>query len=289
LKDGEGHITSHLAGLFYRTTRLVAEHGLRLAYVFDGKPPDLKAGEIERRRELKERYTQEYAAALAAGDLPRAYSKSTMTSRLSRAMLEDAQRLLELLGIPWLQAPGEAEAQAAFMAERGDVWAAASKDYDCLLFGTPRLVRFLTISGREFLPSKGTSRPIVPELIDREAMLEHYGISREQLIDLALLVGTDFNPGIRGIGPKKALKLVQQHGRIEGMPEEIRALMAPGLDDIRQVYLQPAVTTDYRLDWRPPDEAALVEFLCGGRAFDHSRVVRALARMQHKDGSVPTE
>src|SRR5207247_6159061 len=108
------------------------------------------------------------------------------------------------------------------MALRGDVWAAASKDYDCLLFGTPRLLRFLTISGKEFLPSKGVSRPIIPEVIDTAAMLDEYAITREQLIDLALLVGTDFNDGVKGIGPKKALKLVKEFGSIDMMPDEIR-------------------------------------------------------------------
>src|SRR5262249_20514620 len=133
LRDGHGNVTSHLAGLFYRTTRLVSEHRLRLAYVFDGRPPALKTAEIERRRGVREVHSREYEAALAAGAPPRAFSNSTMTPRLTASMLEDARRLLELLGVPWLDAPAEGEAQAAFMASRGDVWAAVSKDYDALL------------------------------------------------------------------------------------------------------------------------------------------------------------
>ena len=100
-----------------------------------------------------------------------------------------------------------------------DVWAAASKDYDALLFGAPRLVRFLTISGKEFLPSQGTFRPIVPETIELQRLLDAWHIDREGLVDLALLVGTDFNEGVKGIGPKKALKLVQRHGRIESLAQ----------------------------------------------------------------------
>ena len=211
LQDG-GRITSHLVGLFYRTTRLIADYGLELVFVFDGKPPALKTAEIARRREVRARFETEAAEARAAGDLGRAYAKSTMTSRLTKEMIAEARELLTLLGIPVVQAPGEGEAQAASMAARGDVWAAASKDYDSLLFGTPRLLRFMTISGKEFLPSKGTFRPLEPEVIDTAALLAHYGITRDQLIDLAILVGTDFNDGIKGIGPKKALKLVQTHG-----------------------------------------------------------------------------
>ena len=123
-----------------------------------------------------------------------------------------------LMGMPIVQAPSEAEAQAAHIAQRGDVWAAASKDYDALLFGAPRLVRFLTISGREFLPSRGRSRPIVPESIDLQSMLNALEITRAQLIDVGLLVGTDFHTGIKGIGPKKALALVKRFGAIDQMP-----------------------------------------------------------------------
>src|SRR5262249_49354362 len=146
---------------------------------------------ITRRRRIKERYDQEHAEALAAGDLAKAYSKSTMTSRLTREMSEEARQLLRLIGQPVVQAPSEGEAQASHMAARGAVWAAASKDYDCLLFGTPRLLRFLTISGKEFLPSTATFRPITPELIDSAEFLSQYGITRHQLVDLAILVGTD--------------------------------------------------------------------------------------------------
>ena len=134
----QGRMTSHLVGLFYRTTRLVGEYGVRPIVVFDGRPPELKLAEIARRREQRARFEAEAAQARAEGDLHRAYAKSTMSSRLTREMIAEARELLELLGIPVVQAPGEGEAQAAFMAARGDAWAAASKDYDALLFGTPR-------------------------------------------------------------------------------------------------------------------------------------------------------
>src|SRR4030095_9617490 len=133
--------------------------------------------------------------------------------RLTREMVAEARELLRLLGIPTIDAPGEGEAQAAFMAARGDAWAAASKDYDSLLFGAPRLLRVLTLSVKEFLPSPSSFRPITPELILAESLLAAHGISREQLVDLAILVGTDFNAGIKGIGPTKAHALGGRHWR----------------------------------------------------------------------------
>ena len=277
LRDSKGRVTSHLNGLFYRVTRLIADFHLRLVFVFDGKPPARKAAEIARRRAIRQQYEADRDEALRAGDLATAYSKSTMTSRLTPEMVEEARTLLGLLGIPVVQAPSEGEAQAAHMAAAGDVWAAASKDYDSLLFGAPRVVRFLSISGREFLPSQGTFRPIVPEVIESDHLLATLSITREQLIDLGILVGTDFNDGIKGIGPKKALKLVQQYGSIEQMPDEIRDGVGD-IDAVRQIYMNPDVTSAYDISFREPDRDGIVDFLCGAREFSKERVTAALDR-----------
>ena len=200
-----------------------------------------------------------------------------MTSRLTREMAEEARELLRLMGLPVIQAPSEGEAQASHMAAKESVWAAASKDYDCLLFGTPRLLRFLTISGKEFLPSKGAFRAITPELIDIAVLLEHYQISRSQLVDLAILVGTDFNEGIKGIGPKKALKLVSDFGSIENMPAEIRDEAGGVAPDIRAIFLQPDVTDNYEIQFTRPDLDGIVRFLCDEREFSRERVAAGSA------------
>jgi flap endonuclease-1 len=278
LQDSRGRVTSHLSGLFYRTTRLIAEHRVRPVFVFDGTPPALKAAEIVRRREIKERYDRELEEARTAGDLARAYSKSTMTSRLTRAMVAESAELVRRLGLPVIQAPSEAEAQAAHMAATGGVWAAVSKDYDSLLFGATRLVRFLTFSGKEFLPSKGTFRPITPELLNLTELLVALGISREQLVDLAILVGTDFNTGIKGIGPKTALKLVKAHGRLEDLPGEIRDQVMPVAADVRAIYLSPDVIDVGEPEFGTCDEAGVLQLLCVEHEFSRERVSAALQR-----------
>jgi flap endonuclease-1 len=286
LQDSHGRITSHLSGLFYRTTRLITDYGMELVFVFDGKPPALKSAEIARRRAIKERYEAERAEAIQTGDFEKAYSKATMTSRLTREMANDARELLRLMGLPFVDAPSEGEAQASHMAAMGSVWAAASKDYDCLMFGAPRLVRFLTISGKEFLPSKAAFRPITPELIETQHMLESYKITREQLIDLALLVGTDFNEGIKGIGPKKALKLVADYGRIENMPVEIRDVLAPIAQPVREIYIRPEVTDNYEINFRQPQTNEIIRFLCDEREFSRERVTAALERAFGSSGKL---
>jgi len=249
LMGPNGTVTSHLVGLLYRTTHLISEYHITPVFIFDGKPPILKRGEIEKRRKLREKAIIEWQKALKEGDYARAFSKAVRTGILTSEMIEDAKTLLKLLGIPWIQAPAEAEAQAAYMARKGDVWASSSRDYDTLLFGAPRLVRYLTITGREFLPSKGVSRPLKPELIVLEEVLSKIGVTREQLIDLSILIGTDFNDGIKGIGPKIALKLVKKHGKIENFPGEIKEKVASNYQEIRKIFLEPEVTDDYSVKY----------------------------------------
>jgi len=279
LQDAQGRITSHLNGLVFRTSRLISEFDIRPVFVFDGPPPELKREEIRKRREVREKSQREYQAALATGDTMTAWSKAVMTSRLTKSMVEEAKALLGFLGIPSVQAPSEGEAQAAFLACRGDVWAAGSKDYDSLLFGTPRLIRFLAVQSTEFLPRFGRSRSVPPELLVLEEWLSSLRITREQLVDLAMLVGTDFFPGLHGFGPKTALKRIREWGSLDNAPDEIGNQLPSNLDEIRAFFLDPPVTTAF--DLSPPSlriEQAR-RFLCDERGFSEERVNGALARL----------
>ena len=284
LMDANGRTTSHLVGLAFRTTRLIAEYKMKFVFVFDGKPPKLKRAEVERRRKIRERFEEEYRDAIVAGDYYAAMSKAVMTGQLILEGVADAKRLLDLLGIPWVQAPSEGEAQAAYMAAKGDVWASNSQDYDSLLFGTPRLFRYINIQGEEWLPSKGRIRKLEPEIIELEALLSTFELTRKQLIDLGILIGTVFNPGVRGIGPKIALKLLRRHGRLEDLPSEIRDQPPAEMEDIRDFYLNPPATDNYSLDVKRVKEDELIKFLCDERSFSRERVDTMLARMRRAQG-----
>ncbi|MCD6368221.1 MAG: flap endonuclease-1 [Thermoproteales archaeon] len=280
LRSPNGEITSHLVGLAFRTTRLIADYEMRFIFVFDGPPHPLKLQEIEKRRIQRRKAFQEWRKAIERGDYETAFSKAVVMSTLNKEMIEDAKHLLDLLGIPWIQAPSDAEAQAAFMASRGDVWAVNSRDYDSLLYGTPRLVRYLTISGTEFLPSKGLARPLLPELIELNTVLSHLQLTREQLIDVAILIGTDFNPGVKNIGPKKALKLIKIYGKLEKLPLNIRRQLPSNYEEIREIFLNPPILRKYRIVFRPLDEDGLIDFLCGKKGFSRRRVETLLERMK---------
>jgi flap endonuclease-1 len=280
LMDKNGNITSHLVGLVFRATRLVSDYNIKLVFVFDGKPPPIKSREIEKRRNERKKAEKEYQEAVKKGDLETAYSKAVMTGRLTSQGVLDAKRLLNLLGIPWVQAPSEGEAQAAHMALCDDVWATNSRDYDSILFGSPRLVRYLTISGEEWLPSKRKARKLLPELIELTDFLEHIGLTRNQLIDLSILIGTDFNNGIKGIGPKTALKLMKKHSRLEELPAKIKEKLPEHYQTIRDIYLNPPITNDYSIKQGILDEDGLYSFLCDERAFSPNRVEIVINRMK---------
>lgn len=282
--DGDGHVTSHLMGLMFRTTRLLCDYDMSLIFIFDGKPPRLKDAEIERRREAKRRAEEAYKAALEAGDMAAAWSKAVVTSRFTADVKEDAQRLLHLLGIPFFTAPSEAEAQAAYLAARGDAWAAHSQDYDTLLFGAPRLVRYLTLTGREWLPSKGKARALEPELMELPLLLQATGLTREQLIDAAILMGTDFNDGIRGIGPKKATAAMRRYGSLEGLAADLKQRLPENYAEIRGFFLRPPVHQEYPTNPTPMDEEGLYIFLCDERGFSKERVAIVVERMKRIAG-----
>ena len=279
LQDSHGRITSHLNGLMFRTTRLLVDYDIRPVFVFDGPPPELKREEIRRRREAREKSQREYETAVASGDLATAWSKAVMTSRLTRPMVEEAKTLLALLGVPWVQAPSEGEAQAAFLAHRGDVWAAGSKDYDSLLFGAPRLLRFLAVASTEFLPSRGRSRAVPPEILDLDENLRALGLSREQLIDVAILVGTDFNVGVKGIGPKTAVKRIREWGAIGRAPLEVREALPVNVETIQSFFQNPPVSTEPVAPIGEPDDHGLYRFLCDERGFARDRIEKVIARL----------
>ncbi len=281
LKDRAGRVTSHLSGLLYRTSRL-AELSIRVVYVFDGKPPVLKTREIKRRVKTRKEAARKYEAALARGETKEAFIYAQATSHVRDYMEQDSKQLLTLMGIPWIQAPSEGEAQAAFMTKQGSTDFCGSQDYDSLLFGAPRLVRNLTISGRRKLPRKQVYIDVLPEIITLNKTLDDLEISHEQMVDVGILVGTDYNPeGVKGIGPKKALDLIKEHGELTDSLLESLTEKPPKFDlaQIRRIFLDPKVTESYNLKWRSPDIGATVDFLCRERDFTEDRVKRALEKL----------
>lgn len=279
LMDHTGRITSHLSGLFYRTCNLL-EMGIKPVYVFDGTPPVLKEAEIKRRMKVKEEAVKKYEVALKEGKIEEARMYAQMTSHLKDYMAEDSKRLLAFMGVPWVQAPSEGEAQAAHLAKKGDANFCASQDYDSLLFKAPYLLRNLTISGRRKLPRKDVYVEVVPEIVELKRIIRELDITHEQLIDIGILIGTDFNPdGVKGIGPKGALKIIKTYGSLEAALPALKSAEFP-VDPvkIKEIFLHPNVTDSYKLVWKEPDVEGVINFLCGEKDFSEDRVRKALEK-----------
>jgi flap endonuclease-1 len=274
LKDSRGQITSHLSGLFYRTANLV-EAKIKPVYVFDGKPHLLKARTIQQRRERKEKAEKEWKEALAKGDLEKARSKAQQTSRVTDEIIEQSMELLDALGIPYIQAPSEGEAQASYMVSKGDAYAVGSQDFDCLLFGSPILIRNLTSSGRRKLPNKHAYVKVTPELIRLKPVLKSLKIVQKQLVDMAILIGTDYNEGIKGYGSKKSLKIIKKAGNVENALATAGGDNPPTIDEIkeiRKIFLKPEVTDDYSLNWAIVDKESVLKILCDKHQFSEDRI-----------------
>lgn len=285
LANSHGEITSHLSGLFYRNINLLAE-GIKLVYVFDGVSSPLKTNEIQRRHQIKEIATEKYEKALVQGKLEEARKYSQATSVLTNKMIEESKRLLSLLGIPTIQAPSEGEATAANLTNTDLVHICASQDYDSILFGARRLVRNITISGKRKVPNRNAYIDVPLEIFHLEDILDQTKLTNEQLVDVGILIGTDYNSGgIPGIGPKTALKLIQKHSKLENIDQLQEPLSNVPYEEIRELFLKPKVAnvTSNDIKFEAVDYDNLVEFLCTEKNFSSDRVNSALQKVQNSD------
>jgi len=283
LMNRAGKVTSHLVGLFSRTLKLL-EEGIEICYVFDGTPPALKQAEIERRSSLKAEAREQLREAEAAGDIDAMKRFSSRSVHLTPSMVEEAKRLLEYLGVPVIQAPSEAEAQAAWMSRAGLVWAVASQDADTLVFGAKRLVRNVSIAGRKKRTGTLVTQVVQPEIIDQELLLKELHMTQEQLIVLAMLIGTDFNiGGIPGIGPQKARKLLEKFGTdFDALFIDVKwsDFFSVPWKEVFDVFAKIPIDESVQLVWRPPREEELRTFLLTECDFAEQRVTGAIETLK---------
>ncbi|OWT33061.1 flap endonuclease-1 [Methanobrevibacter sp. 87.7] len=264
LKDSDGNITSHLSGLLYRTSSII-EKGIKPIYVFDGKPSEYKADTIKKRKEAKKKSEIKMKEAIAEGDEELARKYAIRTSRMSPYIVESSKELLDYMGIPCIQASREGEAQASYMVQQKDAWGVSSQDYDCLLFGAPRIIRNLTLSG-------GLSKL---EYMELNKVLKNLDFTREKLVDLALLVGTDFNNGVHGIGVKRGIKLLNEKS-LEEILKDLDHEPETDIDILRNIFLKPNVNKDYKIKFKDYDNEKIIEFLCEEHGFGEDRVNNVL-------------
>ena len=278
LTDSKGKITSHLQGTFYRLSNLI-EKGCLVCVCFDGKPPILKVHEKEQREHRKQLAEGRLEKAKEEGDEESMLKYSKQTSRLTFEMSNEAKELIKAMGLPVIQSPSESDAQISFMCERGDVDYAASSDYDCLLYGCPELLLNLTVSQRRKV--RNTYIAINPEMIELKQVLNELGINNDQLMAMAIMIGTDYNSGIKGIGPKTALKLVRQNKDFDSLFKELN----PDFDwkKIYATFKSMPIMKNYQLKWTEPDSEKIKKILVDEHDFSEERVDKMLERLTKKE------
>ncbi|XP_065294243.1 flap endonuclease 1-B [Dermacentor albipictus] len=269
LTNSEGETTSHLVGFFYRTIRMI-ENGIKPVYVFDGKPPGMKSSELEKRQERREAAEKELEKAEEAGNQEEINKFSKRLVKVTRQHGEDCKKLLALMGVPYIEAPCEAEAQCAELVKGGKVYGTATEDMDGLTFGTNILLRHMTYSEARKMPIKE---------FHLDKVLNGLEMNRDEFIDLCILLGCDYCESIRGIGPKRAVELIKQHKSIEKIITAIDTKKYTVPEDwpykeARQLFLEPEVTSadEVQLKWSDPDEEGLVKFLCEENGFSEERI-----------------
>ena len=294
LTDAQGRVTSHLIGLFSRTTALM-EQNIKLALVFDGKAPEIKRKTWEKRTAVKQEASLQLKQAQEAEDQGEMRKFASRTAVLTKDMISDAQQLLRALGLPIIQAPSEGEAQAAHIVKQGKAYACVSQDYDTLIFGAPLVVRNLSVEGKRKKAGKLAYETIKPECIYLKDILTHLNLTQDQLILLAILVGTDYNPGgVKGIGPKTGLKLVKEYAHdVDALFQKVEWEKHSPDVAWREIYdtiKQMPVTDDYTLEWKPLDEQKLIQLLVQEHGFSMERVnakiekLREAAKQQQQKG-----
>ncbi len=280
LQNSQGKTTSHLQGILSRVSNLT-EKEIKLAFVFDGKPPLLKVKELEARAHRKVLAKQKYDTAMQEDNVDDAYKYSKQTIRLTKEMKEESQELLEAMGFPCIQAPQEAEAQTAYMTKKNDVFAAASSDYDSLLFGCPRSIRNLTLAQKRRLRG-GKYVYTFLELMKLEKIKKELVINQEQLIAIGILTGTDFNRGgIKGIGPKKAIKLVKEKKTIKNIFKDLECDFDP--EEIYNIFTKMPIEEKYKLVWKQPNEKRLLNLLVDKNEFNQARVEGYIKRLSKRE------
>ncbi|MBU0907846.1 MAG: flap endonuclease-1 [Nanoarchaeota archaeon] len=276
LMDNKKRITSHLSGLFYRNVALLSE-GIKLVYVFDGEYNILKNRTHEIRQEAKIMSADKYEKAKEEEDVEAMGRYARGFVKLEPRMVEESKELLEAMGIEVVQAPGEGEMQAAHLVKDGEAFAVASQDYDALVVGGRKLIQNLTLARKRKTVSGYVE--IRPEVIEYERVLNELGIDADQFICLAILVGTDFNPGgIRGIGPKKALALVKQRKYPVEIFRDVEHQLEFNWQDVFEIFKRPNVH-DFKIKFPKLNEDKIISILVGEHDFSEERVVKNLDKL----------
>lgn len=270
LKNFKGEITSHLSGLLYRNIMFLEEN-IKLIYCFDG---------IEKSKKLRWETR-----------------KSKPSVKITKYIIESTKELLDCMGIPYVQGTAEGEAQCCLLNKLDQCFSVASQDYDCLAFGGKRLIRNFAINAKRKTKDTYITLPI--EFINSQKFFDFHNLTREQLVDIIILSGNDFYPGIHGLGCNTALKIIKEYGTIEDyIDNELDKIIViikkngdsysnpsdflKDIIEIRKIFLNPNVNKNYQIKYRKPNLNKLKSFLLEEHDFSSIRVENVIKRLEKR-------
>ena len=247
--------------VFYKTLRLL-EEGIQPIYVFDGIPPIEKRCNDQRRQLHMQQLWKAYEKAKEVQDGETIRTLFQSPALTYRKAIVDAVELLKAMGAPAIIASSEGEAQGAALVKENRADFLFTPDYDALLFGCPTIIRRIDFDQHQI------------EVIVLENVLKTLNLNLSQLIDLAILIGTDFNEGVPRIGPRRGLALIKKYEALEQIPtlSSIEDLL-----EIRQLFQTPPITS-FDPHIRPPN-VEMVQRLLLEKGFNARRALKARNRL----------
>jgi flap endonuclease-1 len=288
LKNENGEITSHYSGIFYRISNVLS-FGIKPIFVYDGKSHELKAKTKQERRERRELAKEKLEKAIAEEDLENINKLSRQAATIDNKIIEESKELLNAMGVPCFTAPGEAEAQISFMTSIGQTDYSVSQDYDCFLFGSPNLIKNIGVSGKRKVPFKKVYVDVYPYILESERIFSKLNITREKLIWMSLLIGTDFNDKVEGVGPKTALKLVRENSSFEDIIIQLKEKNKEinfDYKEIMDIFLKPDIEKSPIYEKPIFDRQKIEHILIDKANFDEKRIKNYLNEFEKKRNEV---
>ena len=279
LTNEKGEITSHILGLFNKTLSFL-DKGIIPVYVFDGKPPNLKQKILDTRKQIRKRALEKLEEAQTEIDKIKYLKRSVV---ISKEMIDQCRELLELMGIPYIDAVEEADSELANLCKNNMVYAVLTEDMDILTFGSPRIIRNLTSSKKE---------PIEIELYD---VLNSLQLSYEQFIELCILFGCDYSPSIIDIKPHTIYKTYIKYKNLEMTINELKSLnyIVPNIEDmyeakqyfLKSIHGEYGGTLEYStninsfLSLSKPNVTKLIDILVNRYGLIKSKIVSKVSKL----------
>lgn len=271
LTNDKGDVTSHILGIFNKTLSFL-ERGIIPIYIFDGKPPNLKKKILEARNIIRKKALEKYSDAQTEAEKIKYFKRSVY---ITKKQIDECQELLQLMGIPYIEAPEEADSQLAYLCKENLVYAVLTEDMDILTFGSPRIIRNLTNNKK------------IPIEIELDKVLNRLSLTHEQFIELCILFGCDYCSSLSDIKQLEVYNTYLNNKSIEKTIFELRSkgYYVSNIDyqEAKQYFINLSYETvnESQLVLKQPNVNKLIEVLVDRYGLIRYKVINKLRKLEY--------